>query len=52
MAYDATAVFEFLVRRVHASAPRSVIIADRSRVLTVPSGTPVRAAISECVNPS
>ncbi len=45
-------LFEFLVRRVHVSAPLSVIIADRMRVLTVPSGTPVRAAISECVKPS
>ena len=32
--------------------PSNVIIAERRRVLTVPSGTPVRAAISECVKPS
>ncbi len=44
-------VFEFFVGH-HPIAFRSAIIALRIRVLIVPSGTPVRAAISECVRPS
>ena len=36
---------------VMSAAPRKVAIAVRRRVFTVPSGTPVRSAISECVRP-
>ena len=48
-------VVELLVWRRHrhvASAVRRADMAARRRVFTVPRGTPVRSAISECVRPS
>src|SRR5580704_17329190 len=43
---------ELVVNRHFTKAVRNVVSAVRMRVLIVPSGVPVFAAISECVSPS